>query len=369
VRCWGSDLHGELGDGFDAWRRKPVKIVGPPAQAYSYVETTGHHSCALTGAGALACWGENSQGELGNSTTKPGLANLLPGPYTALHLGPGYTCALQGAPGTATLWCWGKYPGVTQAALMPVPMGTASDWIDLATSAGAMCGLHGSPATLVCWGDAAVWTGGTSAQVTFANADVIGTGFSSFSLGAHHLCARAGGVTRCQGRNDTGQLGVDTGGAPAPTLSQSPVGAQLQSLSSAVDTTCAQLNSGSNLATCWGPLKSLWGAPATPAWQPEQVPGTPGLPVVGPTAMCGLKGGALECLGRNADHVLGLDLALDAIVKTPTALPGIGWQSVSLGDGVSCGVESGEALCWGRAGWALGDGRHFAPAPMPVTLR
>jgi alpha-tubulin suppressor-like RCC1 family protein len=67
VKCWGSNLRGQLGDGSIANQSTPVAVQGL-TDAVS-VSGSVQHTCALRTGGALSCWGNNSQGQLGDGTT------------------------------------------------------------------------------------------------------------------------------------------------------------------------------------------------------------------------------------------------------------------------------------------------------------
>jgi len=84
VSCWGSNPYGGLGDGTTADSAVPVGVVGLGAGA-STVTAGNDHSCAVTTAGTVKCWGHNQFGELGNGTT-----------ITQLSV-PGYVVGLGGA--------------------------------------------------------------------------------------------------------------------------------------------------------------------------------------------------------------------------------------------------------------------------------
>jgi alpha-tubulin suppressor-like RCC1 family protein len=88
VQCWGSRRVGELGDGLSIERsyprlRRHERIGGgvvadpmfrpTPEPVHGLRDVTDlavgdYHSCALTGAGTVYCWGRNDDGQIGDGT-------------------------------------------------------------------------------------------------------------------------------------------------------------------------------------------------------------------------------------------------------------------------------------------------------------
>jgi len=68
VLCWGNNDDGELGAGGAIDQNIPVEAAGLSA-GISAIAAGGLHTCALTTAGAVKCWGDNTQGQIGNGTT------------------------------------------------------------------------------------------------------------------------------------------------------------------------------------------------------------------------------------------------------------------------------------------------------------
>src|SRR5690606_30902968 len=68
VRCWGANGNGKLGNGsFASSSPSPVVVTGL-TDAES-VSVGGSSVCAVRTGGAVACWGANGAGQLGNGGT------------------------------------------------------------------------------------------------------------------------------------------------------------------------------------------------------------------------------------------------------------------------------------------------------------
>ena len=68
VECWGDNAWGELGDGTTTNRLTPVAVSGLSSGVSAVTsggDATESHTCVLTAAGGVKCWGSNDAGELG----------------------------------------------------------------------------------------------------------------------------------------------------------------------------------------------------------------------------------------------------------------------------------------------------------------
>lgn len=63
--CWGNNDNGQVGDGTHDYALQPVKVTGLPGKVSS-VKTTVTATCALLTTGQVHCWGDNQYGQLGN---------------------------------------------------------------------------------------------------------------------------------------------------------------------------------------------------------------------------------------------------------------------------------------------------------------
>lgn len=62
--CWGNNVLGQLGDGSATRRTSPTAVIGLESGVKA-ISAGSYHSCALTNAGAVKCWGYNADGQLG----------------------------------------------------------------------------------------------------------------------------------------------------------------------------------------------------------------------------------------------------------------------------------------------------------------
>jgi alpha-tubulin suppressor-like RCC1 family protein len=66
VYCWGRNNIGQLGDGTTTYSVEAHEVVN--LNDVVQVSCGREHSCALTSDGSVYCWGSNAKGELGDGT-------------------------------------------------------------------------------------------------------------------------------------------------------------------------------------------------------------------------------------------------------------------------------------------------------------
>lgn len=197
--CWGDNELGELGRG-GAWgtgSAMPMAVAGD--HLFEMLGSRATHVCGLRQDGRVYCWGDNTLGQLGTTTSrrcrgdKPCSTEpvLAAGGRTFAHVfgSPYTTCVLTTG---AAVYCWGfDLFGKMGAGIDAVPA----------------CPVPGAPAGSGCTPDPVA---GPTAFRTLSGAD-------------SHFCGmRLDGVALCWGSNDHGQLGDPA--APESFVAPRPFG-------------------------------------------------------------------------------------------------------------------------------------------------
>lgn len=236
VKCWGQDEYGKLGnasehtpgDGTPGFL-PPVDVVGLTGAVQ--ISVGGHQACAVLGTGALKCWGDNSRGALGIGSED--YVKKVPADLTTLGTdvarvvaGANSTCAILKS---GALKCWGEgdqgqlgdgMTGIIRAARSPQDVLGVTGGVTSVSLGGFACAAIAGATR--CWGKAAR-LGSTDAPgfETYApgkEAVGLGTGSAQVAVGADYACALAtDGAVRCWGSDPTGNLGDgnDTNGGIA----------------------------------------------------------------------------------------------------------------------------------------------------------
>lgn len=110
VYCWGSNKRGQLGSETENSKvTKPLKVDISSAIDFKKVYTKAHYACALDDHGHAYCWGDGSNGEVGNGEkgkfAKPQKVKTDL-EFSRLSMGRTYTCGV--VKNTNEVYCWGK---------------------------------------------------------------------------------------------------------------------------------------------------------------------------------------------------------------------------------------------------------------------
>jgi alpha-tubulin suppressor-like RCC1 family protein/Tol biopolymer transport system component len=335
VRCWGYNFYGELGDGTNTDRHAPVSVVGLGSDVVQ-VSAGDHYTCALLDTGGVQCWGYNFGGELGDGTTNPSSTPVdvvgLSSGVTAIDAGKQHTCALTV---TGSVLCWGyNHEG-------ELGNGTTDD-------------------------------SATPVQVTG-----LSSGARQIATGWVHNCAlMASGAVRCWGYNAQGELGDGTTTDSTTPVAVLGLAHDVSSLSIGTGRqTCALETNGG--VQCWGANFSgeLGNGTTTQSSNPVDVVGlTSGVASVtaGENASCAVTtSGAAKCWGSGIFGGLGNNSSSDSSTPVNVSGLGSGVASISGGGGHACVVKTDTTLrCWGENFWGqVGDGStNTAFTPVVVAL-
>lgn len=258
--CWGSNNHGQLGDGRGGYTAPgstdPVAVdTGGALAGKTLVDIAvgEQHTCALDSAGLAYCWGWNEGGPLGIGEFG-GLSygdKLTPVPVvttgalagrqlTSLALGLYHSCALDSS---GALYCWGgdmygqvgsgKEGGLVGGPNFAEPIKVSDTGAlagkrlaRIAAGGHTTCAIDDTSAAY-CWG----WNGqgqlgrGTSAEFSGTPQPVAfppGTPpTATITVGFQHTCALTSTAqVLCWGRGDMGSLGT---GRPSNEATPTPV--------------------------------------------------------------------------------------------------------------------------------------------------
>ena len=325
VLCWGGNAYGQLGDDTTGPRSAPVAVSN--LSGVTAVSGGDSHTCALTRAGQVLCWGQNTYGQLGDGTSvdshTPVAVSGLPSGVQAIAAGGSHTCALTSSHG---VMCWG-WNGE----------GELGD-------------------NLAC---------GIAACLYPVQVVGLTTGVRAISTFWAHTCALTdGGGVKCWGWNQNGQIGVGT------TTYDEPVPVDVLGLTSGVDEiavggyhTCAHLSAGG--VKCWGKNArgQLGDGTEVERHAPVAVQRLSGEPVeltAGFNQTCAnMDTGGVKCWGRNINGELGDGQKCGAFCPFPVDVDGLstGVTEVSAGGGHECALKrNGGVKCWGwNPNGQLGD--------------
>ena len=375
VQCWGRDQFGQLGDGNDGddeGSGVPVDVVGLES-GVTAIASGATHTCAVTSAGGVKCWGNNEIGQLGNGASGEGVMSTAPVDVVGLDSGVGavaagfaHTCALMTA---GNVQCWGSnWHGELgapttgtcvidldgyQVPCSPTPVEVVEEDFQPLTGAVAITSGGGfRTCVLTTAGGVKCWpgTGGSGCVLTPAGdyicwgipQEVAGleSGVAAVSSGERHACAltTAGGV-KCWGENWDGQLGDGQG---CGFVCDTPV------------EVCA---SGE-----WDPVAHQ----CLDSGEPSPLTGAAAVEAGGLHTCALMISGGVKCWGFDAfgqvDGTGGLGPGNDHTIPVDAPAPASGVIAISAGGYHTCAlIDTGAVTCWGgddygQTGDTDGDG-------------
>ncbi|TNE91777.1 MAG: hypothetical protein EP330_04035, partial [Deltaproteobacteria bacterium] len=413
--CWGRNLNYSAGGQASTDPVTATAITHPTAGTWTEVQSGMNSNCAMDSAGEIWCWGDNSEGQLGDGnlpTDNPIPQQVTGGPWDALHVGYRRVCADK----NGELWCWGsdstRRMGTGGAGDTDVPLLVDDQLGDGNTSLSVWsnCAIEADDGSLWCWGEAnsmvtgsgpermtwradvavshldvdepagcyidsaddSLWClggnendamgDGTSLDSAFPVPIMAGTAFSDLGIGRQFGCALDNSGNRwCWGLNDRGQVGngtVTTQSVPVMDADRT-----YTALDAGRRHACAIDTAG--VLWCWGYLGNNNSVPvkqqdSTETWTDV---------FAGMDFTCALDASNdLACWGTNGFNQLGDGSGVYALYANRVVHTGP-WRAVSLGANHMCAVKTDDSLwCWGRgSSGQLGQGNED-DAPTPVQV-
>jgi alpha-tubulin suppressor-like RCC1 family protein len=256
--CWGSNAWGQLGAPTGSACGEPCSLTPVAVEGgFTFASLTAgaNHTCGVTPTGAAYCWGNNSNGKLGRTTsfTTPGpvMGNIV---FASLAAGAQHTCGLAT---DGTIYCWGDGQGgalgdgIGGGHVQPLPVLGGLTFTAVSAGWGTSCGVA-ADSTVYCWG---LRYGATGNYFLDRPTQVASRHFASISVGTDHYCGvGADAVGYCWGANRFGQNGV---GHSTPLDTPTAVDAVFTfvQLSGGGQHSCGIAADG--FAYCWG--SNAWG--------------------------------------------------------------------------------------------------------------
>jgi alpha-tubulin suppressor-like RCC1 family protein len=260
VKCWGTNWQGELGNGSTEAQDRAVDVMGLSSGVIG-ISLGYEHACALLENGTVKCWGANGNGQLGNGTNNPNntpvdVAGLEPG-VTAIAAGNNRTCAITKQ---KNVFCWGENPhgelgdGSTDSKNSPVGVQGLTDVQSITLGGSLSCALTGA-GEVWCWGDLSVSSWYEKPISEPAKTPVRMDGFKekvrSIDAGNLHVCALdSKGNVLCWGQNTYGQLGDGTVEKSGLPVAVEGLSSGATAIAAGYDYSCAVTNPG--WIQCWG---------------------------------------------------------------------------------------------------------------------
>lgn len=308
VMCWGDSGSGRLGLGQPTDLSTPPMPVPGLESGMAAIDTGSANSCALANDGRVKCWGANYSGSFGIGSDEKQyrpMALPLPSSAMAVSTNSNTTCAVTK---DGQLFCAGSHAGIRSDYIQ-------KQFVEVATDVSAISVGHQHKCLLKRDGHVQCWGSNSNGQLGIGGAidyydgrdtpnPVIGLAgeASAIAVGSDHSCALVRGGVQCWGRNDKGQLGNGINNDSALPVAVTGLKGEVSVISAGGNITCAVLRNGK--VACWG--SNGWGIDY--GHTPVALPGIRGATAisVGMHHICAVMDkGRARCWGVNGMGQLG----------------------------------------------------------------
>lgn len=213
--CSGRNTFGALGDGTITNSSYLVQVSGLTSGVSKVATGYNSFSCAVLTDGTGRCWGNDSNGQLGNGAgTTSSTPTVVSGLSGAIDIvgGDDFMCALKS---DGTVACWGRNfygqlgDGTTTTSQTPVTVTGVTGAVKIAAGPRSACAIVAN-GEMKCWGwnFHGIFANGTTTDSTTAVSAVGVSGMTALAMGTISSCGIfANGATKCWGSEQSGQLG------------------------------------------------------------------------------------------------------------------------------------------------------------------
>lgn len=407
LRCWGTNWARQIdGNGINDFKVTPFVITIAGVTGFRSISASEVHTCAVSLDNRLFCWGDSVDGQIGGGSSSGYQTTPLHvdagTTYLSVTSGDLHSCAITTA---NKLKCWGRNDygqlglGDTNERTVPTDTDNTSSYKFVQAGSRSTCAIR-TDDKLFCWGYNGNYQLGDSSATSknIPTAVDAAESYKAVAIGSKHGC----GITltnnlKCWGTNNYGQVG-DNGVTTRPT--PVPVsGAETYksvtvnddgNIATARGFTCAITSN--DILQCWGvnSLLQLGNGTSNMQYLPATSDAGTTYAMVQASAAraCGITlDGALKCwgnlLGDNSPqnaYSYGSGNARHMYSSTLTKASEWNFDTLSLfgNDAIddhysgTCGLSSNKLYCWGSMKMSegpFGDGSQTdARRPAPVMI-
>jgi alpha-tubulin suppressor-like RCC1 family protein len=418
VKCWGENFYGQLGNNGNTFDTSlvPTKTIDA-GSGVTALASGQAHICAVVNGG-VKCWGYNGDGAVGNNsaTTKIFVpVQTIPegSDATAVAGGQRHACAVV----NGGVQCWGNNSSGQLGdssnvnSLVPVTAIVIGSGVTAVAAGGEGHTCAVVNAGLRCWGRNVFGELGNNSDVNSTRPVIAipaGSSVTEVAAGDFHTCAVVKGGAQCWGLNTAGQLGNNSTtfnslvpvtvifpsvpGAPAIGSAAAGVGSATVSFTPPASNGNSPITGYTATSAPGGITASATGSPITftglnpgatytftvtatnavgnslPSAASNSVrPLAASAVAAGSSHACTVVTGGVKCWGNNSYGQLGNNSGLNSLVAVAAIATDSGATAVTAGNDYTCAVVNAGVKCWGRNHLGQLGNNRILDSPIPVV--